>query len=409
MVKLIDIGIIVLSSGIFLLCYLLFMRKEKYHQLNRAYLLLSLTFSSLLPFVRFSIPSIAEQPLIPNTQIFLTTVTETATIPFGTISYVTGVVLFFLFFLLKLFKVLRQINGKHCIEMNGLKVIDKPEQKVPFSFFRFVVVDFTTFQPDELDMVLRHEAAHAKQWHTLDLLFVEVMGVVCWFNPFVWAYKSVLKVVHEYAADASVINSKVPRDDYLDLILKQIRRQNRLAPVHSFSAAAVKSRIRMMMVAVHGRHRWLRYLTVIPVLAFVAVANSLLASEVNIPPFMEIPVIKEVVNNPSSEPSVDEVFVDNHNDRKEVGHQAKTSSEPAESDPQLEVLKSQPWLSTGYGDPVDFYEEKPSSKIEVQYTVKVVGDDPQIYYITTPRVAGKAYVHEEDSPKAYRITTPEDQ
>ena len=48
--------------------------------------------------------------------------------------------------------------------MNGLKVMDNPEQKVPFSFFHYVVVDSTTFELDELDLVLRHEAAHAQQW-----------------------------------------------------------------------------------------------------------------------------------------------------------------------------------------------------------------------------------------------------
>ena len=100
MFRLVDFGIIVFSSGFLLLCYMLFLHKEKYHQLNRFYLLFSLVFSSLLPFIKFSVPV---QPLIPNTQSFLTTVTKTSTISFGTILYVTGVVLFFILFLLKLF------------------------------------------------------------------------------------------------------------------------------------------------------------------------------------------------------------------------------------------------------------------------------------------------------------------
>ena len=151
MIKLIDFGIIVLSSGFLLLCYMLFLRKEKYHQLNRFYLLFSLVFSSLLPFIKFTV---SVQHLIPNTQSFLTTVTEAPAIPFGMILYVAGAVLFFILFLLKFVKVLKQIIGKHFIEMNGLKVMDNPEQKVPFSFFHYVVVDFATFESDELDMVL---------------------------------------------------------------------------------------------------------------------------------------------------------------------------------------------------------------------------------------------------------------
>lgn len=369
-----------LSSGFLLLSYMLFLRKEKYHQLNRAYLLLSLVFSSLLPFIRFSIP---EQHLIPNTQSFLTTVTEAPAIPFGMILYVTGLVFFFILFILRLFKVLKQIVGKHYIEMKGLKVMDNPEQKVPFSFFHYVVVDSTTFELDELDLVLRHEAAHAQQWHTLDILFVELLGVICWFNPFVWAYKSALKSQHEYAADASVIHSNVPRNDYFDLILKQIRHQNRLAPVHSFSATAVKSRIRMMMATVHGRHRWMRYLSVIPVLVLLVVGNSLLASSKNVPSFMENVVVPAAVSQSLSENSdkTETVPMENIKAKRVVRH-AKKHSQHTDEVSQPNVLESQSWLSTQYGDPVKFYDKVPDAKQEEHYNVVVTGDVPQIYQVS---------------------------
>ena len=380
MFKLVDFGVIVLSSGIFLLCYLLFLRKEKYHQLNRFYLLFSLAFSSLLPFIKFSVPV---QPLMPNTQSFLTTVTEAPAIPFGMVLYVAGAALFFILFLLRLFKVLKQIIGKHFIELNGLKVMDNPEQKVPFSFFHYVVVDSTTFELDELDLVLRHEAAHAQQWHTLDILFVELVGVVCWFNPFVWAYKSALKSQHEYAADAAVIHSNVPRNDYFDLILKQIRHQNHLSPVHSFSATAVKSRIRMMMATVPGRRSWMRYLSVIPMSAFLVVGNSLLASSKNIPSFMENVVVTAEVSQSHSEYSDKEETVPTENVKaKRAVRQTKTHSQHTEEFSQPNVLESQSWLSNQYGDPVEFYVEASDEKQEEHYNVIVTGDAPQIYQVS---------------------------
>ncbi len=380
MFKLVDIGVIVLSSGIFLLCYLLFLRKEKYHQLNRFYLLFSLAFSSLLPFIKFSVPV---QPLMPNTQSFLTTVTEDPAIPFGMVLYVAGAALFFILFLLRLFKVLKQIIGKHFIELNGLKVMDNPEQKVPFSFFHYVVVDSTTFELDELDLVLRHEAAHAQQWHTLDILFVELVGVVCWFNPFVWAYKSALKSQHEYAADAAVIHSNVPRNDYFDLILKQIRHQNHLSPVHSFSATAVKSRIRMMMATVPGRRSWMRYLSVIPMSAFLVVGNSLLSSSKNIPSFMENVVVPAEVSQSISEYSDKEETVPTENVKaKRAVRQTKTHSQHTDEVSHPNVLESQSWLSTQYGDPVEFYDKVPDAKQEEHYNVIVTGDAPQIYQIS---------------------------
>ena len=380
MFKLVDIGVIVLSSGIFLLCYLLFLRKEKYHQLNRFYLLFSLAFSSLLPFIKFSVPV---QPLMPNTQSFLTTVTEAPAIPFGMVLYVAGAALFFILFLLRLFKVLKQIIGKHFIELNGLKVMDNPEQNVPFSFFRYVVVDSTTFELDELDLVLRHEAAHAQQWHTLDILFVELLGVICWFNPFVWAYKSALKSQHEYAADASVIHSNVPRNDYFDLILKQIRHQNHLSPVHSFSATAVESRIRMMMETVPGRRSWMRYLSVIPMSAFLVVGNSLLASSKNVPSFMENVVVPAAVSQSLSEYSDKAETIPTETVKvKRVVRHAKKHSQHTDEVSQPNVLESQSWLSTQYGDPVEFYDEAPDTKQEEHYNVIVTGDAPQIYQVS---------------------------
>lgn len=403
MFKLIDIGIIVLSSGMFMLLYMILLRKERFHQLNRFYLLFSLLFSSLLPFLRFKVP---EQYSTPNTQIILTTVTKTSSFHFGMIFYVAGTALFFIFFLLKLMKVLRHILGKPFSEMNGLKVINHPGLKAPFSFFRYIVVDLTTFEPDELDLVLCHEAAHARQWHTLDLLFVELVGVVCWFNPFVWAYKSALKTVHEYAADAAVLHSNVTRDDYFDLILKQIHRLNSFALVHSFSAIALKSRIRMMSASVNGRYHWMRYLPMIPVLALLVVVNSLLASETSIPSAIENLIVPEMVKEQPLMSSVDEVSIVNHKKVNKTPRRTKSCPKSEENISQQNVLESQSWLSTQYGDPVEFYEEKPATKREVHYTVMVVGDEPQIYQVTTPRIAGYAHTHENEAPKAYQIATP---
>ena len=381
MIKLIDIGIIVLSSGFFLLCYMLFLRKERYHQLNRAYLLFSLLFASLLPVLRFRMPV---PPLITDFPLELPIAAETSAPRIGTIIYVVGVTIFFILFLFKLGKVLKRILGKPYTEINGLKVINQPERKSPFSFFHFVVVDCAAFEHDELDMVLRHEAAHAKQWHTLDLLLVELVGVVCWFNPFVWAYRGALKSQHEYAADAAVIRSNAPQDAYLDLILKQVRHQNRLAPVHSFSATAIKSRIRMMVATVHGRRRWLRYFSVIPLVALLVVGNSSLASDVNVPSIMEIPVIKETITSQPSEPSANEAAIVSHSDVKRATRKAKTHSQPTEDVAQPNVLESQSWLSTQYGESVEIYDEAPAPKQEKQhYTILTVGDVPKIYQVST--------------------------
>lgn len=385
MIKLVDIGIILLSSGIFLLCYMLFLRKERYHQLNRAYLLFSLMFSSLLPFLRFRLPVKTDAV---HYVVKMSAVAEPSVNHIGWIIYVAGASLFFILFVLNLLKVFRQILGKQYTKVDGLRVINRLGQKVPFSFFHYVVVDFTTFEPYELDLVLRHEAAHARQRHTLDLLFVEVVGIVCWFNPFVWAYKSALKSLHEYAADAAVLQSEVSESDYLDLILKQIRKQNRMVPVHSFSAWAIKSRLRMMVEIRSGQCRWLRYFSVVPIVVFLVVGSSLLASAKNVPPFMENVIVPAVDSQPLSEYSDKaDTIPTKRFETKRVVCQTKVSAKPTEENVSSpNVLESQSWLSTQYGDPVEIYEEKPVSKPEEIYFVRTTGDAPVIYRVNTCKI-----------------------
>ena len=92
---------------------------------------------------------------------------------------------------------------------------------------------------------------------------------------------------------------------------------------------------------------------------------------------------------------------------KSVVRQAKPHRKQEEGDSQLEVLESQSWLSTRYGDPVEFYDEKPSSKQKEQYTVVVVGDEPQIYHVTKRKWEPYTESHPDNVQYAYPISTPD--
>lgn len=72
---------------------------------------------------------------------------------------------------------------------------------------------------------------------------------------------------------------------------------------------------------------------------------------------------------------------------KRVVRQTKISTKPAEEKvPQPNILEIQSWLSTKYGDPVEIYDETPTSKQEEHYTVVVTGDVPEIYQVSISEV-----------------------
>ena len=139
----------------------------------------------------------------------------------------------------------------------------------------------------------------------------------------------------------------------------------------------------MMIAPVHGRHRWMRYLSVIPMSALLVAGNSLLASSKNVPSFMENVVVPAAVSQSLSEYSdkAETVPMENIKAKRTV-RQTKTHPQHTEEVSQPNVLESQSWLSTQYGDPVEFYDEAPDTKQEEHYNVIVTGDAPQIYQVS---------------------------
>ena len=52
-----------------------------------------------------------------------------------------------------------------------------------------------------MEVIMNHEREHIQQRHWLDLLLVELMCIVQWFNPFAWIYVHLVRQNHEYLAD----------------------------------------------------------------------------------------------------------------------------------------------------------------------------------------------------------------
>jgi hypothetical protein len=65
------------------------------------------------------------------------------------------------------------------------------EGKLPTcSFFRLLFWDNSqTFTEEQKLQVLHHELVHIRQWHSLDIIFLELVQVVFWFHPSVYLLK----------------------------------------------------------------------------------------------------------------------------------------------------------------------------------------------------------------------------
>jgi len=114
-----------------------------------------------------------------------------------------------------------------------------------FSFWKYIVLSKEDYQHNKTPILL-HEEAHLKLHHTIDVVFIELVCYLQWFNPFVWLLKKELKLVHEFQADQAVLNSGIDATQYQLLILEKAVGKRRFASANHFKQGSISKRLKMM-------------------------------------------------------------------------------------------------------------------------------------------------------------------
>ena len=94
--------------------------------------------------------------------------------------------------------------------------------KPPFSFFNWIFISQEQFKENELDQIITHEKIHAFQYHSIDVLIIELFSSFFWFNPFVWKMRSNLKLIHEYLADEGALKTGIDKHSYQVTLINQV-------------------------------------------------------------------------------------------------------------------------------------------------------------------------------------------
>lgn len=126
----------------------------------------------------------------------------------------------------------------------GVKVLCTEDDIQPFSWMNKIVMAREDIGDE---YVLRHELAHKELCHSCDILLVDFMILMQWFNPFAYLVKKELFKVHEYQADAAVIRSGADACEYELKILERASGKPLVMPGSHFSRVSVKDRIQMML------------------------------------------------------------------------------------------------------------------------------------------------------------------
>src|SRR3989339_172941 len=234
--------------------YWLFLKKDTFFFMNRFYLMGSIVLSLFLPLFSFpvSVDATGDQyaELLQTITItengFNSALNENLNIyQVLMIIYITGATLFLFRFLFQILQLSRLVKRFGITRKEGLYIVSTDANYAPFSFFNLVFLN-DKMQKDDAEKIIAHELIHVKQFHSFDIVVLELLTVFQWFNPVVWFFRYSLKEVHEYLADEGVLLKGYEKAKYQQLLLTMSigAQVNDLS--NNFNKSLIKRRFIMM-------------------------------------------------------------------------------------------------------------------------------------------------------------------
>lgn len=325
----------------FYLVYSLVLSRDTAYGRNRAFILLSLASAIVFPLITLETVKPLDIQVFGKllSEVFITAspsensnLSNGFKVP-GTLQiiyslYIIGVIVCLIKLLIDLLSLFFLIargrsSGNSIIRFHGFNTAG-------FSAMGYIFIN-TRLNTEEADEVILHEQNHLKQNHFLDIIFMELVIALQWFNPVVYMTNRALRAIHEFQADEECLSSGVPVVNYQSLLLNQVFKSKAFNLTNSFSnPSLIKRRMIMMTKKRTSAIANMKLLLVIPVITFV---------------FLAISAYKEIPGNISIQQTVDEPFILTSSipvsdiSTLPVSAPAKSEAKPITLTPKTKVIK----------------------------------------------------------------------
>ena len=252
--------------------YWFLLRKEKLFIFNRFFLVASVVFSLIVPFI--SIPvnfqiSPKQKNIIPTYDYIMPEISsadniiprdmninqsyvgkQPSPIDISEILlalYTSGVILFLIRFLRNIYIIYRKVELSEKINFEGYRIILTIDKTGPYCFFSSIFLNKEDYLNGKIDKeLLNHELEHVRQSHTLDIILIELVKIFYWFNPIHLLYERAIRLNHEYLADNGVISDNYNIKCYSDKLLSFITGRSNMSLTSGSNHSFTKKRLLMM-------------------------------------------------------------------------------------------------------------------------------------------------------------------
>lgn len=275
-----------ISMAVLYCFYHFTLRNQKILLFNRFYLMFSLVYSFLIPFI-----DIPLDPRLPLNSTFNAITTGTVNLILR--ESATGIrsshlnfqiILLLLFitisafllirFVSNIFSIIRKIQRNKKVKYNKVSLVLVEEMIIPHSFFRYIFLNRSDFENGKIEKeLLMHEETHCRQYHSVDVILIQLLTIVFWFNPLIWLYKRSMLLNHEFYADDKALEGKDVAD-YHQILFRIITHDSSGILVSSFKNSFIKNRIDMMKKSYPINKAVLRKLTALSLTIILAIFLS---------------------------------------------------------------------------------------------------------------------------------------
>ena len=277
-----------ISLSVLYILYWLFMRQDTFFSVNRFYLVLSVLISFTLPLFKFSLPFagsnseyvyLLEAIIITPEKLTESIQRHLDLYQIAGIIYLTGVGIFSLRFVFQLIQIGILVHKYGISKKEGFSFVITNPYFTPFSFFNIIFLGNDIADQKVLEKIITHEKIHIQQKHSVDIILLELLTIVQWFNPFMWFYKNTLKRIHEFLADEGVLAEGINKIDYQELLVNQSIGIQLIGISNNFSQSLIKRRLIMMSKSKSQKFKLLKMTFILPFAMFLTIVFSSMVTE----------------------------------------------------------------------------------------------------------------------------------
>ena len=272
---------VALLIAVFYMFYRLLLARETFHHVNRIVLLTTAVTSYVLPICVITFHETVVMQQTPTVTIdgLQASAYEPASTPLWQIVlpilFIIGAAAATGHTLCSLIRIIRLIShSEQHPQADGTTIcVTGNADLAPFSWMHYIVMNRSDYDVSDA-AILAHERGHIRLHHSCDVLLVDLLTALQWFNPAMWMLRSDLRAIHEYEADAAVLSQGINARQYQYLLITKAGGIGGYSLANGITHSALKNRITMMTNKTSKGSHLLKLLALLPIVGVTLALNA---------------------------------------------------------------------------------------------------------------------------------------